>query len=257
MFKNRRISYADVMSSIAVFVALGGVGYAAVTLPANSVGERQVKRGAIRSAEVKNGALGRQDFKAGVLPVADGANGVDGSDGADGSDGSDGSGGSDGANGVDGSEGPAGPPGPQGPEGPRGLQGLEGPEGPEGPAGTARAYAIVDPACPSNICAISKWKNISSVTRVSTGNYCVAASGMSGEVTPAFAAVEFSKTPAPHANATAVASSTASACLENQFLVVTKRLNSAAVKGDPTGTVTASLSTDQAANNVGFSILIP
>ena len=98
MPKPRRIRYADVMSTVAAFLALSGVAYAAVTLPANSVGERQIKRGAVRSGEVKNGSLGRQDFRAGVLPaVESGSDGTAGSDGSDGSNGSDRSDRSDGS----------------------------------------------------------------------------------------------------------------------------------------------------------------
>jgi hypothetical protein len=36
----KQLSYANVMSSIAVFVVLGGGAYAAATLPKNSVGSR-------------------------------------------------------------------------------------------------------------------------------------------------------------------------------------------------------------------------
>jgi hypothetical protein len=64
----RRLSYANVMSTIAVFVALGGAAYAVVALPANSVGTRQVKnrslgvvdlsRGAVRSLHGKAGSAG-------------------------------------------------------------------------------------------------------------------------------------------------------------------------------------------------------
>lgn len=258
MSENRRIRYADVMSTIAAFLALSGVAYAAVKLPANSVGERQIKRGAVRSDEVKNGSLARKDFKEGVLPVAE--------SGADGSDGSTGSDGSDGANGVDGAQGPQGPPGPEGPAGPqgpagpkgdRGLQGLMGPEGPQGPPGTARAYAVVDPACPGNVCSFSKDHGIASVTRQSTGNYCIHATNLHGDYTPALATVEYTKTSAPHATATAVASASAPDCLDGQFLVVTKRMGTAAVQGSPTGTVTATTATDQASNTVGFAVLIP
>ena len=52
---------------IALFVALGGTSYAAVKLPANSVGSKQIKNNAVRSAEVKNKSLKPQDFAAGTL----------------------------------------------------------------------------------------------------------------------------------------------------------------------------------------------
>lgn len=242
MGRLRRIRYADVMSTIAAFIALGGVGYAAIKLPANSVGSKQIKKGAIRSSDVKNRSLRRVDLKRGVLPAPGDTRSDDGSDGADG---------------TDGQSGATGPAGPQGPQGIQGIQGIQGPTGPAGPAGTARAYAVVDPACPGNLCSTSKAKAITSVTRVSTGNYCVAVAGISSEFVPAYAAVEFTRTAAPHATATAVASTSAPACLENQFLVVTKRMQTESVKNSTNATVTVTGGSDQAANNVGFVVLIP
>jgi hypothetical protein len=64
----RRPSPATVISLIALFVALGGTGYAATQLPRNSVKARQIAPGAVRSSEVKDGTLLRKDFKAGELP---------------------------------------------------------------------------------------------------------------------------------------------------------------------------------------------
>lgn len=50
-------TYANVMSTIAVFMALGGVGFAAATLPANSVGTRQLKNKAVTSLKIKTKAV--------------------------------------------------------------------------------------------------------------------------------------------------------------------------------------------------------
>ncbi len=66
--KRPRLTYANVLSTAALFVALGGTGYAITTLPANSVGTLQIKAGAVNSAKVKNGSLLGKDLKAGVLP---------------------------------------------------------------------------------------------------------------------------------------------------------------------------------------------
>lgn len=38
----------------ALFIALGGTGWAAVNLPANSVGSRQIRRGAVATGQLKN-----------------------------------------------------------------------------------------------------------------------------------------------------------------------------------------------------------
>jgi hypothetical protein len=42
-----RLTYANVMATIAVFLALGGGAYAAFKLPKNSVGTKQIKTGAV------------------------------------------------------------------------------------------------------------------------------------------------------------------------------------------------------------------
>ncbi len=83
---------------LALFIALGGTSYAAATLPANSVGTKQIKKNAVTSAKikknavtsakVKNGSLQQADFAAGQLPA-----------------------------------GAAGPAGPQGPKGDKGEKG--------------------------------------------------------------------------------------------------------------------------------------
>src|SRR5919198_1267152 len=64
-----RLSPALVVSIIALIVALGGTGYAAIKLPANSVGAKQLKKNAVVSKKVKDGSLLAKDFKAGQLPA--------------------------------------------------------------------------------------------------------------------------------------------------------------------------------------------
>lgn len=86
-----RLTYANVVATIALFCALGGGAYAATALPKNSVGPKQLKKNAVASAKVKDGSLLKKDFKAGQLPAGD-----------------------------RGPEGPAGPAGPRGETGPRG-----------------------------------------------------------------------------------------------------------------------------------------
>jgi hypothetical protein len=62
----RHLTYANVMATIGVFLALGGASYAAIKLPANSVGSRQIKDGAIASADIKNHTIKPGDFKGGL-----------------------------------------------------------------------------------------------------------------------------------------------------------------------------------------------
>jgi hypothetical protein len=47
-----RISYANVMATLAVFVSLGGASYAAITLPAGSVGPRQLRTHAVEPKDL-------------------------------------------------------------------------------------------------------------------------------------------------------------------------------------------------------------
>ena len=64
-----KLTYANVMSTLAVFVVMGGGAYAASTIANNSVGASQLKANAVNSSKVKNGTLLAKDFKAGQLPA--------------------------------------------------------------------------------------------------------------------------------------------------------------------------------------------
>ncbi len=93
---------------LALFIALGGVSYAAVTLPRNSVGSKQIKRGAVKNSDlgrsavtgskVKNGSLQATDFRSGQLPT--GPQGPQGATGATGQGGPKGEPGAAGSNGA-------------------------------------------------------------------------------------------------------------------------------------------------------------
>jgi hypothetical protein len=110
-----RLTYANVLSTFCVFALLGGGAYAAdkALLPKHSVGARQLKANAVRSAQVKDGSLLARDFKAGQLP--------------------------------------AGAAGPQGDTGPRGPQGMAGPPGEPGPIGPSEAFDAILPDGPKDI----------------------------------------------------------------------------------------------------------
>jgi len=112
-----RVTFSNVIALIALFVALGGTGYAAIKLPKNSVTSKAIKKGAVTNAKlgknavssskVKDGSLLKQDFAAGQLP--------------------------------------AGAQGPKGDKGDAGTNGTNGADGAQGPAGIAAAYARVQP----------------------------------------------------------------------------------------------------------------
>ncbi len=103
-----RLTYANVMATIAVFVALGGTSYAALQLPKGSVGTKQLKRNAVTSPKVKQGTLLLSDFKASQRALL------------------------------------GGPQGATGPGGPAGSQGVAGPTGPTGPPGPTQGSATAE-----------------------------------------------------------------------------------------------------------------
>jgi hypothetical protein len=103
----RRPSPALAVACIALAVALGGTGYAAVSLPANSVGTKQLKNGAVVGAKVKPHSLLRSSFMSGQIP-----------------------------------QGPAGPQGLSGAAGPKGDKGDKGDRGDKGDS-APRVFAAV------------------------------------------------------------------------------------------------------------------
>ncbi len=106
----RRPSPSMAVACFALFVALGGVGIAAASLPRNSVGTRQLRNNAVTSSKVKNHSLLKADFKLGQLPL--------------------------------GTRGTTGPPGPRGPTGGTGAKGDTGPRGPSDAYSTSVAGPV-------------------------------------------------------------------------------------------------------------------
>src|SRR4051794_16562061 len=53
----QRLTYANVTATLALFIALGGSSYAALSLPRNSVGSAQIRRNAVNSRHIRNGAV--------------------------------------------------------------------------------------------------------------------------------------------------------------------------------------------------------
>lgn len=71
-----RLTYANVMSTIAVFLIIGGAtAFAATHLGKNSVGTKQLKKNAVTGAKVKDGSLTGADVAAGSLATANFADG--------------------------------------------------------------------------------------------------------------------------------------------------------------------------------------
>jgi hypothetical protein len=78
----RRPSPALAIACIALFVALGGTGYAVVNLPRNSVGTKHLKRNAVTSPKLRDNAVRGADVNEatlGIVPNADALDGLDSS----------------------------------------------------------------------------------------------------------------------------------------------------------------------------------
>lgn len=114
-----RLTYANVMATIAVFMALGGTSYAALTITTKNVKNgtltaADVKKEALTGAQIRNGSITAKDLASGTLPRAAATAGVAGPAGAPG------------APGAPGSPGAPGPTGPAGAEGDTGAKGDPG-----------------------------------------------------------------------------------------------------------------------------------
>lgn len=133
--KSHRPSAALLVSVIALFVALSGTSYGAVTklLPKNSVG----------SAQVVDHSLRKVDLAKTTIHALKGNRG---------------------------SKGAAGPAGPSGPAGPAGVQGLQGTTGPPGPPG---ADAFVLWAVVAADGTIERSFGVTGVAKTGTGFYDV------------------------------------------------------------------------------------
>jgi len=129
------INPASVLALAALFVALGGVSYAAATIHGKNIKNgtittKKLKNGTVTNAKVKKSSLQANRLTAGAR------------------------------NALKGNAGPQGP------------QGIAGPQGPQGVAGTAIAYAQVNDSSPSYV--TQRTSGFTGLTRPSTGLYCLA-----------------------------------------------------------------------------------
>jgi hypothetical protein len=65
----KRLSFANIMSAAAVFIALGGIAVAA-GLPKNSVGKKQLKNNAVTTAKIKKNAVTAAKIKKNAVTSA-------------------------------------------------------------------------------------------------------------------------------------------------------------------------------------------
>jgi Collagen triple helix repeat (20 copies) len=103
--------HSTVVAYLALFAALGGSAYAAVTVTG-----KQIKDGTITGKDVKNRSLGAGKLSPTAVSSLVGEAGPAG---------------------PQGEKGAPGPTGPQGPAGPQGEPGPEGPQGYQGPQGSS------------------------------------------------------------------------------------------------------------------------
>lgn len=66
-----KLSYANVISTLALFVALGGTSYAALTLPRNSVGSSQIRARAVGSSELRSRAVSSRHIRDRSIALRD------------------------------------------------------------------------------------------------------------------------------------------------------------------------------------------
>jgi hypothetical protein len=179
------LTYANVMATFAVFVALSGTAWAAATITGRDVKDgslsgRDVKQGTIQSGDIKDGTLRRQDFLPGVLssglttPLSPaegpaGERGAAGPTGPPGADGAPGKNGVAGKDGIDGKDGINGSDGANGAPGLAGKDGTNGTNGTNGAPGTAVAYGTLQ----GNTVFDAKGVTNANVTYPQAGVYCL------------------------------------------------------------------------------------
>ena len=126
-------------------------------------------------------------------------------------------------------------------------QGPAGAPGAPGAPGSARAYGMVAPGSCSGPdpapCSATAAKGITSVTRTSTGYYCVVAAGIDPSTTTPIVGVDWGSTTGPEGNAAALSGGLGTC--DGGFRVTTERLPA-------TAPITATT-----VNDVSFTILIP
>jgi Collagen triple helix repeat (20 copies) len=162
-----KLSYANVVSSICLFIVLGGSAYAAATITG-----KQIKDNTVSSADIKNKSLVAGDFKPGQLSSA--GVGAPGPQGPKGEAGPQGPKGDPGQAGAKGDTGPKGEPGIQGPKGDPGQPGQQGQQGPKGDPGPGAVPIALDKNADTAqvtpvVATVGPWQ-VQVVCLVATGN---------------------------------------------------------------------------------------
>jgi hypothetical protein len=67
----KHLTFSNVVACLALFIALGGVSYAAVKLPKNSVGAKQIKKNAVTESKIKRSAVTGAKIKSKTVRGSD------------------------------------------------------------------------------------------------------------------------------------------------------------------------------------------
>jgi len=65
-----RLTYSNVIATLAIFIALGGISYAATNLSKNSVGTKQIKNNAVTSKKIKKNAVTAKKIEKNAVTTA-------------------------------------------------------------------------------------------------------------------------------------------------------------------------------------------
>jgi len=71
-----RLTYSNVVATLALFIALGGASYAAIKLPRDSVTKKQIKEDAVRASELAPDSVDSGNLVDGGIEGSDIANGA-------------------------------------------------------------------------------------------------------------------------------------------------------------------------------------
>ena len=173
-----KVRHSTIAAYVALFISLGGTGYAATQLAPNSVGSAQVRNGSIQSKDLARGVISRKNARlseAITQVVTDPATGLNVTVTA-----------------RDGAPGPVGPQGDKGADsatpGPQGVQGDTGAKGDQGNTGATGAPGLTVGSGHVNADGTADLAYLSTFTHTNTGAYCFnydhsAVSGRSAVVT--------------------------------------------------------------------------
>ena len=156
----KSLTYANVMSSLAVFLVLGGASAVAATqLGKNSVGNKQLKNNAVTTAKIKNGTITQGKISSAAQAALRGLHGPTGQ---------------------------TGPGGAAGPSGPKGLEGARGPSEAFTKKGAedfevghteGEASAVVSLALPAGKWLVTAATGLTNISGATRSAWCKLASG--------------------------------------------------------------------------------